>query len=304
MMARRSIFIFIFILISGPSPRLQAGELPKDLRVAEEMIRDGLARDAVIRIRGWLQKNSSTPQPEAQVLLAEALLADSRPTEALAALPKTPPAELTQRVLLVQASALNEAQRWKEALVDWKRLNLSALPQAQANQARLGLASALLNENQREEGQKELRQLMEKADSPTAEAARILMVKTLLAEGRQDDAEKELATIKPDAPPSARVEARYWKAEITAARGKVRRLASFSRICWRRQMGRGATCSPAPGLPSGGLIVPAENRPTLRHPSRRLWTGEVIRKPIWRPPGNISPRPKRPSPCRRLPPPP
>ena len=258
MMARRSIFIFLFILISGPSPRLQAGELPKDLRVAEEMIRDGLARDAVSRIRGWLQKNSSIPQPEAQVLLAEALLADSRPTEALAALPKTPPAELTQRVLLVQASALNEAQRWKEALVDWKRLNLSALPQAQANQARLGLASALLNENQREEGQKELRQLMEKADSPTAEAARILMVKTLLAEGRQDDAEKELATIKPDAPPSARVESRYWKAELTAARGQSEE-------------------------------------------ARELWTGEVIRKPIWRLPGNISPRPKRPSPCRRLP---
>jgi TolA-binding protein len=212
--------LFILILLSDPLPSLHAAELPKDLRVAEEMIRDGLARDAVTRIRGWLQKNSSSPQPEAQVLLAEALLADSRPTEALAALPKTPPADMANRVLLVQASALNEAQRWKEALVDWKRLNLSALPQAQANQARLGLAYALLNENQREEGLKELRQLIDKADSATAEAARVLLVKTLLAEGRQDDAEKELATLKPDAPPSARVEARYWKAEITAARGK------------------------------------------------------------------------------------
>ena len=204
--------LFILILLSDLLPSLHAAELPKDLRVAEEMIRDGLARDAVTRIRGWLQKNSSSPQPEAQVLLAEALLADSRPTEALAALPKTPPADMANRVLLVQASALNEAQRWKEALVDWKRLNLSALPQAQANQARLGLASALLNENQREEGLKELRQLIDKADSATAEAARILLVKTLLAEGRQDDAEKELATLKPDAPASARVEARYWKA--------------------------------------------------------------------------------------------
>ncbi|NCY15425.1 MAG: hypothetical protein EBX39_01430, partial [Actinobacteria bacterium] len=75
-------FLFILILLSDALPSLHAAELPKDLRVAEEMIRDGLARDAVTRIRGWLQKNSSSPQPEAQVLLSEALLADSRPTEA------------------------------------------------------------------------------------------------------------------------------------------------------------------------------------------------------------------------------
>ena len=68
MKSRPFIFIFIFIFISDSFSGLQASELPKDLRVAEEMIRDGLAHDAVARIRGWLQKNSSSPQPEAQVL--------------------------------------------------------------------------------------------------------------------------------------------------------------------------------------------------------------------------------------------
>ena len=216
----RIILISILIPILGSQLSLHAAELPKDLRVAEEMIRDGLARDAVTRLRGWLQKNSSVPQPEAQVLLAEALLADGRPTEALAALPKSAPGDLTHRILLVRALALNEAGRWKEALAEWKRIDFTSLPGAQANQARLGLASALLNENQRPEGLKELRQLTEKADVATAEAARILLVKTLLADGKQDEAEKELSLIQEKAPASIRMEARYWKAEITAARGK------------------------------------------------------------------------------------
>jgi len=210
----------ILILILGSLLQLHSAELPKDLRVAEEMIRDGLARDAVARIRGWLQKSGPSPQPEAQVLLSEALLADGRPGEALTALPKTPPPDMANRVLLVRASALNEAGRWREALADWKRLDFSSFPEVQANQARLGLAFALLNEDQREEGQKQLRQLMEKADTTTAGSARILLVKTLLAEGKQDEAERVLALIGEDAPASARVEARYWKAEITGARGK------------------------------------------------------------------------------------
>ncbi|NBS53965.1 hypothetical protein EBT23_00070 [bacterium] len=214
------VLTLLLILIPVSFFKLQAAELPKDLRVAEEMIRDGLAHDAVPRLRGWLQKNAASPQPEAQVLLAEALLADSRPTEALAVLPKSAPIELTHRVLLVRASALNEAGRWKEALAEWKRIDLNSLPEAQANQARLGLASALLNENQRLEGLKELRQLTEKADMATAEAARILLVKTLLADGKQDEAEKELNLIQDKAPTAMRMEARYWKAEITAARGK------------------------------------------------------------------------------------
>jgi len=214
------IFILILILLTDGPLQLQASELPKDLRVAEEMIRDGLARDAIPRIRGWLQKNNASPQPEAQVLLAEALLNDGRSAEALAALPKNPPADMANRVLLVRASALNETARWKEALAEWRRLDFASFPEVQADQARLGLATALLNENQREEGLKQLRQLVEKADPVSAGAARILLVKTLLADGKQDEAEKELVGIQDDAPVSTRVEARYWKAEITAARGK------------------------------------------------------------------------------------
>ncbi|MEY5063328.1 MAG: hypothetical protein RLZZ112_1292, partial [Verrucomicrobiota bacterium] len=216
------ILILILILILAPSsqPWLQAAELPKDLRVAEEMIRDGLARDAVKRIRTWLQKNTPPPQPEAQVLLSEALLADGRPAEALTALPKNAPGDLANRAVMVRASALNEAGRWKDALVEWKKVDLTALPEAQADQARIGLASALLNDNQREAAQKELREVIEKAGPAAAESARVLLVKTLLAEGKQDQAEKELSSLKQDATPAARAEARYWKAEITAARGK------------------------------------------------------------------------------------
>ena len=214
------ILILILILVPGSPSWLRAAELPKDLQVAEEMIRDGLARDAVKRIRNWIQKNSSAPQPEAQVLLSEALLADGRSAEALAALPKSAPAGLANRTVMVRASALNEAGRWKDALVEWKKVDLASLPEAQADQARMGLASALLNDNQREAGQDELRQVIAKADPAAAESARLLLVKTLLAAGKQDQAEKELSSLKPDATPAARAEARYWKAEITAARGK------------------------------------------------------------------------------------
>jgi len=213
------ILILILIFIPGSPSRLPAAELPKDLRVAEEMIRDGLARDAVKRIRSWLQKNTPPPQPEAQVLLAEALLADGRATEAIGALPKTPPADMAQRVILVHASALNEAGRWKDALTEWKKLDLTSLPTGQANQARLGRATALLNENEREAGKKDLRELMEK-DDPVADAARLLLVKALLAEGKPEEAEKEITSIRETAPPAVQAEARYWKAEIIAARGK------------------------------------------------------------------------------------
>lgn len=198
---------------------LQSTELPKDLRVAEEMIRDGLPRDAVKRLRAWLQKNSPPPQPEAQVLLAEALLKDQRALEAIAALPQPPPPAMASRVLLVHASALNEAGRWKEALVEWQKLDLTSLPVSQAQQARLDRATALLNANEREAGKKDLQELMAKED-PVADAARLLLVKTLLAEGKQEEAEQGLASMKETASPSARAEARYWRAEISAARGK------------------------------------------------------------------------------------
>ena len=75
-------FFFILTLVL---PTLTLGatpeELPKDLRVAQEMMQDGLGRDAASRIRAWLEKNSRTPQPEAELLLAEALLLDHRPEE-------------------------------------------------------------------------------------------------------------------------------------------------------------------------------------------------------------------------------
>jgi tetratricopeptide (TPR) repeat protein len=214
------ILILILILTPGTQPWLQAAELSKELRVAEEMIRDGLARDAVKRIRAWLPKNTPPPQPEAQILLAEALLADGRPAEALPSLPKTTPARLTNRALIVRASALNETGRWRDALAEWKKVDFTTLPEAQADLARIGLAAALLNENMREAGQQELRRVMEKANPATAETARVLLVKTLLAEGKQDQAEKELSRIKEDATPATRAEARYWKAEIVAARGQ------------------------------------------------------------------------------------
>lgn len=213
------IHILILILIPGPPPELQAGELPKDLRIAEEMIRDGLPRDAVNRVRGWLQKNTPPPQPEAQVLLAEALLADGRPSEALGSIPKNIPPDLTNRVVLTRASALNEVGRWKEALAEWKRLDFSALSREESGQARLALATALLNENEREAGKKELRELLEK-DSPSADAARLLLVKTFLADGKQEEAEKEISAIRETASPAIQAEARYWKAEILATRGK------------------------------------------------------------------------------------
>ena len=219
--SRPHLILIVTLICFLPSPsRVEAADLPKDLRVAEEMIRDGLARDAAKRIRSWIQKNSASPQPEAQVLLAEALLADGRPGEALAALPKNAPADLANRAVLVRASALNEAGRWKDALTEWKRLNLADLPAVQANQARIGFASALLNDNQRDLGQKELRQIMDTADPVAAESARVLLVKTLLAEGNQEEAENVLGSLQEDATPAARAEARYWKAEMVAARGK------------------------------------------------------------------------------------
>ena len=214
------ILLFLLILFSAPFSRLPAAELPKDLRVAEEMIRDGLARDAAIRIRSWLQKNQGSPHPEAQLLLAEALLADNRPSEALANLPKVSPPDLEARALLVRATSLNQAGRWKEALEVWERLDLSTLPENQANRARLGFALAQLKENQRDSGQKKLRELIDRNDPSSSDNARLLLVKTLLAEGKQEEAERQLAVVRESPSPPIRTEGLYWQAEITSARGK------------------------------------------------------------------------------------
>ncbi|NBT91005.1 MAG: hypothetical protein EBT50_09320, partial [Verrucomicrobia bacterium] len=102
------------LLVAAPA------EQPKELRTAEEMIQDGLGKDAATRIRAWLQKNNASPQPYAQLLLAEALLADHRPEEALTELPKSPTPEWESRTRFIRGSALNELGRWKEAIPIWR----------------------------------------------------------------------------------------------------------------------------------------------------------------------------------------
>lgn len=47
--------LFPLLVVAAPT------ELPKELRVAEEMMKDGLGRDAATRIQDWLQKNNSSP---------------------------------------------------------------------------------------------------------------------------------------------------------------------------------------------------------------------------------------------------
>ena len=194
-----------------------AAELPKELRTAEVMIQDGLGRDAIPRLRTYLTKNNSTPQPYAQLLLAEALLSDHRPDEALAALPKTTPTELDIRCRLVRASSLSELGRWKEAATNWKELKSKDLTPALASQIKLGLATAYLNQNERSLGIKELREILKE---PGQDSARLLLVKALLAEGQPDEAEKELSAFPEDTPAPVQAEARYWNAEILTTRGK------------------------------------------------------------------------------------
>jgi len=194
-----------------------AAELPKELRTAEVMIQDGLGRDAIPRLRTYLTKNNSAPQPYAQLLLAEALLSDHRPDEALTALPKTPPTELDIRCRLVRASSLSELGRWKEAATNWKELKSKDLTPALASQIKLGLATAYLNQNERSLGIKELREILKE---PGQDSARLLLVKALLAEGQPDEAEKELSAFPENTPAPVQAEARYWNAEILTTRGK------------------------------------------------------------------------------------
>ena len=194
-----------------------AAELPKELRTAEVMIQDGLGRDAIPRLRTYLTKNNSTPQSYAQLLLAEALLSDHRPDEALTALPKTPPTELDIRCRLVRASSLSELGRWKEAATNWKELKSKDLTPALTSQIKLGLATAYLNQNERSLGIKELREILKE---PGQDSARLLLVKALLAEGQPDEAEKELSAFPENTPAPVQAEARYWNAEILTTRGK------------------------------------------------------------------------------------
>jgi TolA-binding protein len=196
-------------------------ELPKDLRVATEMIQDGLGRDAASRISAWLEKNSSTPQPEAQLLLAEALLLDYRPNEALTALPKSYPVELNARYRTTRAAALSESGRWKEALTAWQEAQKESLTPTMANQVRLGLINSWLQLNNNTEATRELNEILAEPKNPFQDTARLLLVKILLSEGKSEDASDALAKISSKSPSSILAEATYWKARLLSVRGKA-----------------------------------------------------------------------------------
>jgi TolA-binding protein len=214
-MKRLLIFLFFpSLLVAAPS------EQPKELRTAEEMIQDGLGRDAATRIRAWLQKNNGTPQPFAQVLLAEALLMDRRPEEALNELPKNSTPEWDNRIRFTRASALNELGRWNEATPIWKELKAKGNNEALTAKATYGLATALLNENESATGLLELKELLKDRKNPVNHAARLLLIKTLLSDGKIEEAEKELSSFPEDAPGPIKAEARYWTAEVALSRGK------------------------------------------------------------------------------------
>jgi len=204
-----------FSLFAAPT------EFPKDLRVATEMMQDGLGRDAASRIRNWLEKNNSTPQPEAQLLLAEALLLDHRPDEALASLPKNCPPELITRYRTTRAAALSESGRWKEALAAWQEAQKESLTPAIANQVRLGLITSWLQLNNNSEAVRELNEILADPQNPSQDTARLLLVKVLLSEGKSEDASDALAKISPKSPPPILAEATYWKARLLSVRGKA-----------------------------------------------------------------------------------
>ena len=198
------------------------GELPKDLRVAQEMMQDGLGRDAASRIRGWLEKNSATPQPEAQLLLAEALLLDHRPEDSLAALPNGCPPELLARQRIARASALSESGRWKEALAAWEEAKTTeGLSQESIAQIQLGLATALLNQSNNSAAISELNDMVKHSKGASQDSARLLLVKIFLSEGKSEEASTALSQIAPQSPAPILAEATYWKARLLSIRGKT-----------------------------------------------------------------------------------
>jgi TolA-binding protein len=213
--------LLVFLLLFHLTLFAATAELPKDLRIATEMIQDGLGRDAASRISAWLEKNSSTPQPEAQLLLAEALLLDYRPNEALTALPKSYPVELNPRYRTTRAAALSESGRWKEALAAWQEAQKESLTPAMANQVRLGLINSWLQLNNNTEATRELNEILAEPKNPFQDTARLLLVKILLSEGKSEDASDALAKISPKSPPSILAEATYWKARLLSVRGKA-----------------------------------------------------------------------------------
>ena len=212
--------LFAFLLLFPACKVLASSELPKDLRTAEEMIQDGLGRDAANRIRSWLQKNGTSPQPEAQLLLAQALLLDHRPDESLAALPKSYGPEIESRVLMVRASSLTEIGRWKEAATAWKEAKSKNLPNGAGAEAQLGLATVLLNQNEYAAATRELKDIIQQPKNPAQDSARLLLVKALIFEGKTDEADSVLSQITAESPVLVQAEAKYWKARVLLLREK------------------------------------------------------------------------------------
>jgi TolA-binding protein len=213
--------LFVLLALSPLLLVAAPGEPPKELRVAEEMMKDGLGRDAAKRIQDWLQKNNSSPQPLAQVMLAEALLLDHRPAESLSSLPKTCPPDLLVRQRLTRASALAEVGRSSDALLEWQEAKKEARNSEIKTQIRLGLAETWLHENNPTAAIRELVEILDDPKNPSQDLARLSLVKVLLSEGKSDEASDALEKISPKSPGPILAEAMYWKAKLLAVRGKA-----------------------------------------------------------------------------------
>jgi TolA-binding protein len=207
--------LFPFLLVAAPN------ELPKELRVAEEMMKDGLGRDAATRIQDWLQKNNSSPQPLAQVMLAEALLLDHRPSESLSSLPKTCPPDLLLRQRVTRASALAGVGRWSDALVEWQEAKKDAQNSEIKTQIRLGLAETWLHVDNPAAASQELLEILDEPKNSSHDLARLFLVKILLSEGKSNEASDTLEKISPKSPGPILAEGMYWKARLLALRGKA-----------------------------------------------------------------------------------
>jgi TolA-binding protein len=185
------------------------------------MMKDGLGRDAATRIQDWLQKNNSSPQPLAQVMLAEALLLDHRPSESLSSLPKTCPPDLLLRQRVTRASALAGVGRWSDALVEWQEAKKDAQNSEIKTQIRLGLAETWLHVDNPAAASQELLEILDEPKNSSHDLARLFLVKILLSEGKSNEASDTLEKISPKSPGPILAEGMYWKARLLALRGKA-----------------------------------------------------------------------------------
>lgn len=132
------------------------------------------------------------------------------------------PPELLARQRTARASALSEAGRWKEALAAWEEAKTTeGLPQDSIAQIQLGLATALLNQNNNSAAIRELNDMIKNSKGASQDSARLLLVKIFLSEGKSEDATTTLAQIAPQSPAPILAEATYWKARLLSIRGKT-----------------------------------------------------------------------------------